>query len=190
MFDLKTYYNNFALDNTSVSLTVIVWALCIGLALGVIFYAVSRYSAGKTVKKLSDGKNNSAESAKTLAELGINASFLVKKNLRDGQPLRKYIAIANEDECKTERKKNFFNSLYKFFRSEDLPPKIDFSKALFYLPEESRHTAQVRFEAKSSSVIVSLIFAIIFLLCAVGISLCLPKLLELIDNMISAYKKL
>ncbi|MBQ4066346.1 MAG: hypothetical protein IJD22_01755 [Clostridia bacterium] len=190
MFDLKTYYTNFALDNSSVSLTVIVFAICIGLAIGVIFYAFSRYSAGRIVKALSVGKNNSGETAVTLADLGIKASSAVRRSLKDGQPLRKYILIANEDECRIESKKGFFNSVYKFFRSEDIPSRIDLSKALFYLPEDSRPTAQVRFEAKPSSIIAAFIFAVLFIACAVGISLCLPKLLELIDTMISAYKKL
>ncbi|MBE6588304.1 MAG: hypothetical protein E7647_07830 [Ruminococcaceae bacterium] len=190
MFDLKTYYENFALDNETVSLTVIVWAICIGLSLGVIFYTFSRHCASGIVKKLGTGEYNSKEKTATLASLGIKASPLLKKSLGDGKPLRRYIQIANLEECLIERKKGFLNGIYRFFRGEDLPNKYDFKKAEFYLPDDARPTAETRFETKGSPYLTALLFSILFLLCAVGISFCLPKLLELVDAMISAYKNL
>lgn len=189
MFDLKTYYQNFALDNETVSLTVIVWAICIGLAVGIIFYTFSRSCASKLIKKLGR-EYNSKENAVTLAALGIKASPLLKRSLMAGQPLRKYVIIANEEECTVERKKGFLNSVYRFFRGEDLPKKYDLTKAELYIDEKSRHTAEARYETKGSPILTALLFSILFILCAVGISFCLPKLLELVDAMISAYKNL
>lgn len=189
MFDLQKYYNNFALDNETVSLTVIVWAICIGLAIGTVFYTFSRHCASMLIKKLGR-EYNSKEKTATLAELGIKASPLLKKSLGEFQPLRKYVIIANEDECTVERKKGFLNGVYRFFRREDLPKKYDFSKAQLYLPDDARHTAEARYETKGYPILTAVLFSVLFLLCGVGITFCLPKLLELIDAMISAYKNL
>ncbi len=190
MFDLKTYYQNFALDNETVSLTVIVWAICIGLALGTIFYTFSRHSASRIVKLLAKGNHSSADKAVSLSDLGLRAGFILKKSLGEDQPLRKYILMTNEDECTIERKKGFWNAVYRFFRGEDLPKKYDFSKAMLYLPDDARITAEARYETKGSPYVTALIFSVLFILCAVGISFCLPKLLELVDSMITAYKNL
>ncbi len=189
MFDLRTYYENFALDNQTVSLTVIVWAICIGLSIGVIFYTFSRHCASGLVKKLGR-EYNSKEKTATLSSLGIKASPLLKKSLGEGQPLRKYVCIANEEECTLERKKGLWNAVYRFFRGEDLPKKYDLSKAELYITDDARITAEARYEVKGSPYITALIFSVLFILCAVGISFCLPKLLELVDAMISAYKNL
>ena len=100
--EFKTYYQNFALDNATVSLTVIIWAICIGLAVGVIIYTFSRHSASSIVKKLAAGEYNTKEKTATLEDLGIKNGILLRRRLRDFQPLRKYVVIANPDECRLE----------------------------------------------------------------------------------------
>lgn len=188
--EIKTYYQNFALDNATVSLTVIIWAICIGLAVGVIAYTFSRHSASNIVKKLAGGEYNTKEKTASLAELGLKPSLILRRSLRDDQPLRKYIVIANPDECRLERKKNFFHSVYRFFRGEDMTARYDISKAQLYMPDDARRTAELRYATKGSPYVIAIIFAVLFLLCAVGITFCMPKLLELVDKMITAYKNL
>lgn len=190
MFDLKTYYENFSLDNPTVSVTVIIWALCIGLCVGSIFYSFAKYSCWSIIKALKNGEHSTSAKAASLSALGLRSTFLLKRDLRDGQALRRYVSIANPDECRIERKNNFINKVYRFFARDDMPAKYDLTKALFYLPEESRHTAEIRYETKGSPVIAAVVAVILFGLVAVGLSLCMPKLLELLDEMITAYKNL
>ena len=190
MFDLKTYYDNFSLDNPTVSLTVIIWAICIGLCAGSIFYTFAKHSCWSIIKKLSRGEYNSKEKAVTLSEMGLKATPLLRRDLRDGQALRRYVMIANGDECRIERKKTFFSKVYRYFRKEDMPAKYDLERARFYLPDEGRHTAEVRYESKGSPLLAAIVACVLFFLVALGLSFCMPKLLELIDSMITAYKNL
>ncbi len=190
MFDLKTYYENFSLDNPTVSVTVIIWALCIGLCVGSIFYTFARHSCWSLIKSLKKGEHSTKDKAVSLSELGLRATLLLKRDLKDGQSLRKYVCIANPEECRLERKNKFINKVYRHFRKEDMPVKYDLSKALFYLPEESRHTAEVRYESKGSPILAAIVACVLFGIVAVGLSLCMPKLLELLDEMITAYKNL
>lgn len=186
----KIYYQNFALDNATVSLTVIIWAICLGLAFGVIAYTFSRHSQSKIVEKLFSGGHTSEDDAVTVAELGLKNSRLLRSNLKDHKPLRKYIVIANPDECRIGVKKSFFTSVYRFFRGEYPAPRYDLERAKLYMPEEATRTARARYASKGSPYPVAIIFALLFILCAVGITLCMPKLLELVDTMITAYKNL
>ncbi len=190
MFDLKTYYQNFSLDNPTVSLTVIVWAICIGLAAGTVFYTLAKHSSGKLVSGLIKKECLTKDKALSLSALSLKPSRSLKRALRDDATLRKYVFIANPDECRIEPKKSFFHKAYRFFRGEDVPACYDLEKALLYIPEEGKYTASVRYESKGHPVITSAVACVLFLLCALGISFCLPKLLELVDSMITAYKNL
>ena len=118
MPDFKTYYDNFALDNPTVSITVIMWAICIGLAVGSVFFTFTKHAAASIIKKLARGEYNTKEKTASLKELGLKPTLLLKKALRDGQPLAKYVIIENPDECRIERKNKFFNGIYKHFRKE------------------------------------------------------------------------
>ncbi len=190
MFDLKTYYQNFSLDNPTVSLTVIVWAICIGLAIGTVFYTLAKHSSGKLIDSLMKKECFTKDQALSLSKLSVKPSRSLKKALRDDATLRKYVFIANADECRIEQKKNFFHKLYRFFRGEDVPASYDLDKALLYLPEEGKYTASVRYENKGYPFVTAAVACVLFLLAALGISFCLPKLLELVDSMITAYKNL
>ena len=190
MFDLRTYYQNFSLDNPTVSLTVIVWAICIGLAIGTVFYTLTKHSAALLIEKLIKKECFEKEKALSLSALSVKPTRSLKKALRDDATLRKYVFIANADECRIEKKKNFFHKIYRFFRGEDIPASYDLEKALLYLPEEGRYTASIRYESKGHPFITSAVACVLFLLAALGISFCLPKLLELVDSMITAYKNL
>ena len=190
MESFKTYYDNFSLDNPTVSITVIMWAICIGLAVGSVFFIFTKHACQRLVKKLVLEGCSSEEKALTLESLGIKATPLLRKALRDGQPLRKYVAVSNGDDCRIEKKKNLFTILYKHFRREDPPARYDLKRARFYLPEEKRHTAEIRFESKGSPLLSAVVLSMVFLLVAVGLSMCMPKLLLLVDKMITAYKNL
>ena len=190
MFDLKTYYQNFSLDNPTVSLMVIVWAICIGLAAGTVFYTLTNHVASKLIVRLMKHECFNKEKALSLKSLSLKPSRALKKALRDDATLRKYVHISNPDECRIEAKKNFFCKVYRFFRGEDYPASYDLEKALLYIPEDVKYTASTRYESKGHPFITAAVACILFLAAAVGISYCLPQLLELIDSMITAYKNL
>lgn len=191
MFEFKTYYENFSLDNPTVSLTVIIWAICIGLSVGVVLFTLSKWRANELIKALVKGTHNSPEAAVSLGELGIKASPLLRKALREGQPLRKYVCLANPEECLTyKEKKGFWNKVHKMFLGDDIPPKCDLGSAGFYILEASRHTAEIRYESKGNPIVSTVISCVLFMIIAVALTYCMPWLLDLVDSMITAYKNL
>lgn len=191
MFETNAYYHNFSVDSPTLSLTVIMWGICIGLAVGAVVFSFAKHRASKLIKKLTELECNSCDTAKTLDDLQIKPTRTLVAKLRDDEPLRKYVKIANADECRIEEYKDtFLNKVYRFFRKEDIPATYDLEKALLYIPDEVKYTAQTRYESKGSPIISSIIVCVIFALVGLGLTYFMPMLLELLDSAITAYKQL
>lgn len=191
MFENTAYYHNFSVDSPTLSLTVIMWALCIGLAVGAVVFTFSKHRASKLIEKLTAHECNCPNAAKALGELQIKPSRALASRLRDDEPLRKYVKIANADECRVEEYKNtFLNKVYRFFRKEDIPATYDLKKAMLYIPDDVKHTAQTRYESQGSPIISSIIVCVLFAIVAMGLTYFMPMLLELLDSAITAYKQL
>ena len=191
MFSQSTYYHNFSTDSPTLSLTVIMWGICIGLAVGAVVFAFSRHAASKLIDKLIKNECNTKESAQTVAALSQKPTRALRRKLRDDETLRKYVRIANCDECRIENNKNsFLNKLYRFFRKEDIPASYDLEKALLYIPDDVKYTAETRYESKGSPIVSSIIVCVIFAIVALGLTYFMPMLLEMLDSAITAYKQL
>lgn len=185
------YYHNFSVDSPTLSLTVILWALCAGLAIGACALTFTRHRASKLIGRLVESGASDAENAKYVRELSLKPTRRMRKMLRDDETLRKYIIIANPDEARiTPEKPSFFAKVYRHFRGELPPASYDLQKAKLYIPESARITAQVRYESKGNPFISSVIVCIVFLLIATGLSYCMPLLLDLLDSAITGYKEL
>ena len=189
MFELQTFYENFDLDNSTLPLMVVIWGVCAGLAVAVLFHVFTKHFSAKLVKNIVSSQCFSKDDAKSAKELNVNSSAFLKSALTDGKTLRKYVCIANEDECALpDNTPAFFKALRKFFCGEDAPRKYDLEKAKFYIPEDIRYTAEIRYaETQSDPAIAA---AVVFLLLAVGLSFALPKLLQLWDEAITRFKNL
>ena len=191
MFEFQTFYENFDLNNSTLPIMVIIWGVCIGLAVAVLLHVFTKHFSAKLVKAIRNAECFSKEDAKTLSDLKVKPSFLLKNGLTDGKTLRKYVCIANEEECVLpDNTPEFFKAVFKFFRGEDAPRKYDLEKAQVYIPEDVRFTAEIRYEEKKSDPVVAIVSAVVFLILAVGLSFTFPKLFELWDQAITNFKNL
>ena len=191
MFIENNYFENFSFDNPTMSLTVIIWAVCIGLAVAVVAYAISRHTASLIVKAIAKNECYSPESAKTFAELGLKPTLYKRHILRDGTTLRKYVSVKNPEECALENKTPApLKAIRRFFAGGDAPLRYDLNKAIVYIPEDVRHTAEIRYEEKKADLIIAIVSALLFIALAFGLTLTFPKLLELWDAAITRFKNL
>ena len=170
---------------------VIIWGVCIGLAVAVLVHVFTKHFSAKLVKALTASQCFSKDNAKALKELNIKPSSFLKSALTDGKTLRKYVCIANEEECVLpDKTPEFFKAVLKFFSGEDAPRKYDLEKAELYIPEDVRYTAEIRYEERKYDSLVAVISAVAFIILAIGLSLAFPKLLELWDEAITRFKNL
>lgn len=141
----------------------------LGLIIGMIFAAIAAYYTrtvqGKFVRELIKRECLSPETAITLRECGFFCNPSVRRELSKGGTLSKITKLADPP--------------------EDPGAEIDFLTARYYIPEDTKYRAEIRFRTQGSG----LFFLI--LTSAVCIALCLlffralPSLLRLADGLIT-----
>ncbi len=172
----------------TLTLPVIIWGAIGGIAVGSIASLIGRRIPGVFIKNLHRTGADAADKAVTLAEIGMEKNFILRRALRDGKTLRKYVTLANPDDFAVKSPNNgkFSRVLRKIFSISETEAKteIDFSRARFFITDEARFTAEVRYNGKGADllgVILSLL-----LLAALGFFLqwILPELISLVGGLI------
>lgn len=109
---------------------MLVWGICIGAMLAFSVYFFQTRIIGSLVRRLiADAQGE--ENAKTLAELGKNKA-IYRHYLKDNSPLRRLVSVAGG----------------VIPRNED--DELDFGGARFYIDEEKRHLAEIRYSRNTS----------------------------------------
>ncbi len=124
---LLDIYTNFSFENSTISLTLIIWGLYAGILIGGIASIYNKWYLGNAVRALLAAECLSPEKGKTISELGLH-TWGLKRALQEGKVLRKCISVANLQECTIPPKaeKKWIISLRRFFTGSASPhPKLD-----------------------------------------------------------------
>ena len=185
-------YENFSFDNPFFTLNLIIWSVYAGFMIAGIGAVYNKNYLGKPVRALCAAGAYSPQSALTLADLGIKPSGLLKRALREGGALGKYVYVANPDECRVDKPHSgFLKRLGRFLNigvSDGV--RYDLAAARLYVPEKPQYRAQVRYDKKGSSPALLIVAAVAFLALAAALTFLLPELLGFTDSMISMYKNI
>ncbi len=126
-----------------------------------------------------------AENSDTVCENGAtvveNSDTVCKNNANEKDSAK---AASSDDDASTSEKIGFWKRLKRFFLGEEEKEKIDFQTAHFYIPEELKHRAEVRFDRRGSGWLFT---ALTVILCVVATALLcrfLPDIVQLMDNII------
>lgn len=152
-------FDNFALDNTIISLPLLIWAIFAGCVLAITSVTVDKFYCLRFVKALTKQGAVTEESAVTLEQLILSGKWYLRYALKPGKHLGKMVS------------------------------KVDGERGVrYYLPEEKRIAAELRYENGEHPIRV-LILCIVGLLAAViFVQTFLPELLTMLDNMITQLK--
>ena len=190
------YLDNFSMRNSEV---IFCKLIIIGISIGIIVAAIcniynKRY-VGNFVRKLIKEDCMSRESAKTLSELGYGKSLGIKSVIKSGGSLSRWVRCAEEDEFLEALavKKKEFEELHA---SDKKPPKFkepqfkrDLKKMHFYLPEEKKYTAEVRFDPKGVHLLGVLIVIVVSICLCLWLCYMLTDIIKLFDNFINVMNK-
>lgn len=184
----KNYvYTNFDITYGGESLALIVGGICGGLLIGVLVSLISRVNSYRIIAALKSAGATDEGSAKTLAELGLSRKHILKRMLSGESPVKKLLGVAGDGAYAAKRGK-IASFWYGKFLKMEVPPKISFDYARFYLTEENRISAELRFKRERHPV-MSFIFAFIVLVgAAVFAVYVIPELLQMLDNFITSVK--
>ncbi len=145
-------------------LTLLIWGLYVGAMIGILFSLITRVGTYKAVNAVINAKATDRESARTLAQLGLEGKYFAKRALRPSSPVLKYVkAVRSRTDEKRESKSKF-------------------DGVLFWLPEEKRIGAEVRFREERHPVMTFIIAAVLlFIVACLAIRL-VPQFIEVYSN--------
>ena len=167
----------------------------IGLALAAVASVINKQINGSFVARLIENDCLSPENAKTLPELDAAHILSVRLGLACGVNLRRVVRCREEDEYlevirgkETEYAK-MREENPKLPKSFDPKPfKINPEIHHFYIPEDMKYTAQVKFDRKGNSLWSALIWTAVILVALLVLIVLLPSLLDLLDAVVGSFK--
>lgn len=184
-------YNNLGLEKMPLlSLRITVLGIFVGMIAGCIAMVYHKQVIGGIVRQLIAKGCSTPESAMTAAELGYIKNPLAKNALERSVSLHRVVRCVEEEqfyldqaECREiyERKRSTEEGarLPKFKDHEYL---IDAGSDRFYIPEELRIRAEIKFEKKGSGWISGVLGVIALLVIFFCVLLALPQILQMTDN--------
>lgn len=182
-------YDNLVFYNRILTFKLVLWAVWAGLIIGIAVSYYNKDYLGRFIRRLLKKEATSKEKALTLTELSYTKIFPLKLHLKDDKSLRRYADIANREEAVTEKNKNpKLNRLRNLFGISNIKKIYDFSKLRFYIPEEKKYIADVRYEKKGSNPGTFIIWLIIITALAFLVNFLVPEILTMLDNFITIVK--
>ncbi len=179
-----TIYENLGFEKSPLfSLRLSIIFAFIGVAIACFAMLYNKRTIGGIVRKIIAEGASSPESAKTLAELGLDRKILTRNAIVRNVTLRRYVKCVEEEEYLSK-----YADLQDAKRKVKSKYYIDLKTDRFYIPEEKRIQAEIRYEKKGSN-LFSVIFAIVLLSIALLLIFSfLPNILGMIDSAVSAVK--
>ncbi len=184
--------NNFSFGTGSlISLQTIILGITIGIIVASASSIYSKRYIGNFVRKMISEQCHDARSAKTLYELGYIRSLGVRNSIKSYGTLSQWIRCVEEDEFHRdlEKKRAEFEALYG---NDDKKPKFkepefkrDLDKMHFYLPEERKFDAEVKFEKKGANIWSLILVSVVSIVLCAFVCYVLPDVIVMFDNFIT-----
>lgn len=195
--DLINYFNDAMrfenignLSGGLLSLPLLIIGLFVGAAIAVIATVFNKKVLGDFVRALLREGCLSPETARDLDYLNYIHSGTIRQAVRGGASLRRVVKCKEEEEHKKkmeelaaeyEAKKAAGEDVEKFIPTEYRPdPYMDH----FYIPEEMKYMADIKFEKKGSTAINAVIALVLLLGGLILVILFLPQVMKFLDNFI------
>lgn len=184
------YYENIKVSSSSmVDLRRILLGLLIGLLIASVAMTFNKRVLGEFIRAVLSGGATSPEDAKTLEELGFGRKYIIRRGVRKGINVRCVVKCREEEEfyASLEQKR----SEYEEKRKEDpsLPPfkaaeySVDPDEDHFYIPEEKKYSAEMRFDKRGSSWGTLIAVIVVCVVLFVALLFLIPQILKLVDGL-------
>ena len=168
-------YDNFSVtEQTANIINKIIPALILGIIVAAIATVYCRRIVGAFVRTLLEKEALSPEAAVTLFDTGAFRSTVVRRELCRGTLLRKIVFCREEQAFLSEKGK-------------DAKYQIDFTKNHFYIPEDLKYRAEVRFNQKGSGWLSVVLTAVLVPIVVGLICRFMPHILQFADSIITFF---
>lgn len=205
-------YENFSVTGgLGENVRNIIIAIALALIAVSVMNAYTRQNLGGFVRRLISEDCLSPDRAKTLSELGYFRSTSIRRALSRGTTLR--LVVRRADETETDDAQSTDETVpaaesdsilengdgnpdtvsesasaaeeTPVSKSEEQGSRIDFLTARFYVPEELRYRAEIRFRTKGSSWWLVALTAVLSVVVAALLCSFLPDIVAFADNLMT-----
>ena len=188
-FTGDAYYPNLRMGYSEVlQLKLILLGLCVGLAVAAFGAVYDKRVLGHMVRTLLRKDCLSPEQGKTLADLGYARNSIVRHSVKRSISLRRVVRCVEEEQflAEQERRRIEHEEQRKTDKSigrfREMPYSFDLENDHFYIPEDMKYMAEIKFEKKGNTWFGAAFFAVILLIGYVVLLVNLPNLLEILND--------
>ena len=183
------YYPNLDMGTgTMLSIRLIIIGLFIGLIAACFVSVFTKHVLGKAVRAILEKQAFSPDTAMTLEDIGIEKNDILCYAVSKNGNVRRVVRCVEEEEhyaalaqarAEYESKRASGDKLPAFKEtSYSINPYAD----RFYIPEELKYSAEIKFDKKGNSWAGAAVCAVILLVVMIAALVGLPYLLSLLDN--------
>ena len=190
----SVYYPHLNMDTSDMIMVKnLILGIFIGLSIAAFGAVYNKRILGGFVRKLLRNECLSPESAKTFSELEATRSYAIKNAVRKNVNLRRVVRCVEEEQFLEEQRKLREEYEEKRKENKSLPKfreekfEIDVENDHFYIPEDMKYMADVKFESKGTTWLGAIIFVIIMAIAFVALIVYLPQIFELIDGFAAGF---
>lgn len=152
-------------------INMVIWCMYVGIVLATFYSYYQKRIIGGFVSHLRKEGANTPDTAKTLEELGYSRHVAIRRELSKPAPLRKMVWEAED-----EHKEGEDGVIYCSRETE-----LDLNTGRFYIPEEKRIEAELRYEPKDNDLFAVIMSVVVFFALAVLACAFLPMLMDIIQ---------
>ena len=189
-------YENIGFEKTPLfSLRLTVLGIFVGAIIACLMMAYNKKVIGGAVRKMIADGVLSPDGAKTLEELGYRKNVIMRNAFRSSVSMRRVVKCVGEEEFIAEQNKKREEHEKRIEAGEKLPKfkeieyVIDPDTDKFYIPEELRIRAEVKFEKKGSGWLATVLTVLALCVAFFAVLLVLPLIFGITDEMIGSFKK-
>ena len=174
-------YQNFDFDVNNGALDVLLWSIYAGIVIGVLASLIYRVSTHSFVSAIIKAGALDEQNAVTLDSLDFRGKWYIKRQLRAGNSFSRLFVCTNADTFPKKQRSAFG----RFFLGNEDISVIPFETAKFYLPEERRIAAELRFTEEKAPVRTFVLCAAILAVVIAAATVFVPELLQMLDNLMT-----
>ena len=169
----------------------IILGFCAGIIVAAFLSLFTKRTLGDFVRRVIEREALSPDTAKTLDELDYLDRLIIRRAVAKSVSLRRvlkcreeeeFYAAQNEKREEHEKKRAEDRSVKRFKETEY---KIDADNDHFFVPEELKYMAEIKFDKKGATLRAAIATSILAVIAFFAIMLALPELLEFLDKLAS-----
>lgn len=183
------YYEYLGLEGKDMfQVKLLILGFFVGLSVACFAAVWDKRVLGNAVRTILARGCLTPETAETLSQLGYARSTIVRHSVRKSVTLRRVVRCVEEEQflarqearrLEHEEKRKTDKSLGRFRETAYV---FDLENDHFYIPEEMKYMADIKFDKKGSSLLVAILFTVIMLIAYVVLLVYLPEILDILND--------